>query len=121
MVLKFFFLKPFFCILNFYLENSKNVSNETKKIWKANEIAPKKYFKRLNFETWEEYCNDKLTDTFKFIEFNENDDLIIKRNSEKHPDYLRFTKNELFIGKFKNFIYTPVYSGFWSIETKNQN
>ncbi|RNA27525.1 hypothetical protein BpHYR1_046658 [Brachionus plicatilis] len=70
----------------------------------------------VDFDTWEEYCNDEITDLFKFIGFDKNSDLIIQRHSKENPDYLRFTDRELFIGAVKDYIYYPLYTGCWQTE-----
>ena len=77
-----------------------------------------KYFKRKDLHTWEEYCNNELTNSFKFKGFNKNSDLIIQRICKDNPDYLRFTERELFIGSVKDYIYYPLYVGNWQKESE---
>ncbi|RMZ99226.1 hypothetical protein BpHYR1_050633 [Brachionus plicatilis] len=100
--------------------NELNELNE-KRLWKAKINFDSTYFKRRDIDTWEEYCNEKITDTFKFISFDKNDDLIIQRNSREFPDYLRFTNRDVFIGAVRDYIYTPLYTGFWQKEIINDN
>lgn len=93
-----------------------NESNDYR-VWKAKIKYDLIFFKRKDISTWEEYCNFELNHSFKFVKFDNNDDLIIQRNSTEDPDYLRVTKREIFIGKHKDYIYDPLFKGCWKEES----
>lgn len=95
--------------------NESTISNKYR-VWKAKIRYDFKFFKRKDLATWEEYRNFELNNSFKFVKFDNNDDMIIQRISAKNQQYLRITNREIFIGNHKDDIYEPLFKGYWKEE-----